>query len=608
MKKYVSCNQRLFLAFLIISNPLFACVDLIQEGFLAGTLVQTAHGCKAIEDVCLHDCISADVHNSITAEQLVTSVSKHQIASYMKITIDNEVICAALDQKFYMPQRDAWVPARDIQQGDIFCAASRIAYTVHSVETIHQATDAYALTVVDHTYYVGTHGIRVHNMDVVATPLILGHFILSNPVVAVVQAVATAAVGAIAHQSAQQAVHHLYPAVVSGGTVRDLAIKQDRQLYIALKNEMLAAKKELSNIKRGLHNVAALYMYDPLYCTRKFLYDVPVAKDAPAAIMPSLTAELQMTDAQLADLAQCRDFELQQLEKQIVDLHISLMFHVDTLIDARDAAFQEWQDIVTRHQPLVEKWNADLDAISLQFALDMYEQFDLKELESIQHLTNTIKELKVALEFYKQSKNASLLHRTTDMVAVIAAQEQKNAFIVAELKAGASVNKRNIESAESVLSRHGANIASVRDTILARGKKAREVQRTQQIKQAELKRSAIKPPMEPQKDNDKDKAKHPYGLYAGAAYHNKHSAKYGKSPAPKNGQKALDNSVPCPKNSNNPTASTRRIGISDGEIVVLRQTSPGVYHGHVSRWGELRDFMQTALKNAGLVNNNGKII
>ena len=59
--------------------------------------------------------------------------------------------------------------------------------------------------------------------------------------------------------------------------------------------------------------------------------------------------------------------------------------------------------------------------------------------------------------------------------------------------------------------------------------------------------------------------------------------------------------------------TNRRIGISEGEFVVLDQTSggafpSGVFHGHVRSWGELTSRMQAVLRKAGLVTKGGKII
>jgi hypothetical protein len=105
--------------------------------------------------------------------------------------------------------------------------------------------------------------------------------------------------------------------------------------------------------------------------------------------------------------------------------------------------------------------------------------------------------------------------------------------------------------------------------------------------------------------NNKDKRRN--GIYKGVGYHgSKHNGR--KSAAPKDGQKALDNSVEVNK------ISGSRVGISEDEIVILNRTSPGEYHGHVRTWQELeaegpasQEIRNTLQKN-GLVKSNGKII
>ena len=58
----------------------------------------------------------------------------------------------------------------------------------------------------------------------------------------------------------------------------------------------------------------------------------------------------------------------------------------------------------------------------------------------------------------------------------------------------------------------------------------------------------------------------------------------------------------CPKNT------SRRVGVSNGQIIVFDETSPGVYHGHVRSWQELTQPMKNALIENGLVNRHGKIL
>jgi len=73
---------------------------------------------------------------------------------------------------------------------------------------------------------------------------------------------------------------------------------------------------------------------------------------------------------------------------------------------------------------------------------------------------------------------------------------------------------------------------------------------------------------------------------------------------PKDGQAALDRSVQV-----KPT-SPRRVGVdpANGEIVVLDQTSPGTFHGHVRSWDQLTDAQRNALVKNKLTDKRGNII
>ena len=95
----------------------------------------------------------------------------------------------------------------------------------------------------------------------------------------------------------------------------------------------------------------------------------------------------------------------------------------------------------------------------------------------------------------------------------------------------------------------------------------------------------------------------PNGKFENSSKHGK--SKKGKiSAAPKDGQTALDNSTQVKD------TSPRRVGVdaANDEIVVLDETSKGVFHGHVRAWDELTSQMQNALKDAGLTSPNGAII
>lgn len=586
------------ITFLIFCNPLLACVGALQEGFLAGTLVKTVDGYKAIEHIRPSDFICADKITSVSVEQLVTCASKKVIAEYIKIVVGNDVIYAALDQKFYLPQQDAWVAARNIQSGDMFLTALNTQCSVSEVAKMYGSVDAYALTVPDHTYYVGQTGIRVHNMDVVVTPIVIGKFVLFDPAMILI----SAAVAATTSFLSDGLIGSKGSGVVQEAADNSaaVAIAQDRQSYEQAKNNLLKVRSELLKIKSGIEKAALLYRNDPLTLTHALLYKMPAIKDVPAAIQPSLAVEQRMNETQLAVLKQARDVELQLLEHQIRDVQISLIFHLNELIDARDVAYQEWADTCDDYSCAVDKWNANTQNLSSSFVIGAYEGVYLKQEELIQNLNAAITELEIAIEFYKNVKNAMLLHESSNIVGIITEQIVINADIKRDVAEWANINVQNLKNTEAVLASYNINVAHVRSKASGKIKSAQKAQRAQQIAQAEQRRSSIQPPKEPEKENDKEK--HPHGKYENASYHHKNSAKSGKSPAPKDGQKALDNSVRIKD------TSPHRVGISEGEFVVLDQTSKGVYHGHVRAWRALTDDMRKKLVQYGMATLQGKII
>jgi len=103
------------------------------------------------------------------------------------------------------------------------------------------------------------------------------------------------------------------------------------------------------------------------------------------------------------------------------------------------------------------------------------------------------------------------------------------------------------------------------------------------------------------------------GIYNDADYHGKNHTKHlggskHKSHRPQDGQFALDNSIEIVEGN-----TSRRVGIDiNGDFVVLDETSPGVYHGHVRTWSQvdpnfqpLTEPMKKSLEKAGYVRRIG---
>jgi hypothetical protein len=114
-------------------------------------------------------------------------------------------------------------------------------------------------------------------------------------------------------------------------------------------------------------------------------------------------------------------------------------------------------------------------------------------------------------------------------------------------------------------------------------------------------------PKDPKKPNknerdDEFKQRHPHGRYEDASYHRAQQSGR-KSPRSLDGQKALDNSFLI-EDSNG-----ARVGVSHRQIVILKRTSPGIYHGYVVQWNDTS--AASAIKvliKEGIINRRGKFL
>lgn len=118
--------------------------------------------------------------------------------------------------------------------------------------------------------------------------------------------------------------------------------------------------------------------------------------------------------------------------------------------------------------------------------------------------------------------------------------------------------------------------------------------------------NVIIPPVFSKKDKQVS-ANHagPNGTYQDAPYHGKYGNDI-KGPAPKNGQKALDNS--CGYKIKGNTNYERRLAAVDGEYVVLDETGRKEFHGHTRPWDEMDRKMQEKLIEEKIVSRKGRIL
>lgn len=152
----------------IFLSFLFACPfngQLFAEGFLHGTHIKTPTGYVPIEQLKKHDLVICCDDGWSFAERPVIAASKKQVVRYIKIIIDDEVICAAADQKFYAPLQKKWVEAQSIVPGDILLSKCAHLVKVDEVIRVDKKEHFYTIAVSDyHNFCVSPLDIHVHNL------------------------------------------------------------------------------------------------------------------------------------------------------------------------------------------------------------------------------------------------------------------------------------------------------------------------------------------------------------------------------------------------------------------------------------------------------------
>lgn len=140
-----------------------------QEGwcFVAGTLIKTKEGNKAIEEIEVGDLVYA--RNTETGEEGYKEVVRlfpNSTEELVHVAIGDTVIDTTPAHRFWVEGKD-FLPARDLQVGDRVLTASGELKEITSIEreSLEEPVPVYNFEVKDwHTHYVSGEEILVHNV------------------------------------------------------------------------------------------------------------------------------------------------------------------------------------------------------------------------------------------------------------------------------------------------------------------------------------------------------------------------------------------------------------------------------------------------------------
>ncbi len=135
--------------------------------FVAGTLVHTRDGLKAIEEIKVGDVVTS--WNEVTKEvsyKPVTELFAHDVELIFDVEIDNkEKLQTTWNHPFWVVEKQTWVEVKDLEVGDTVLLNGGNVTNITNITSYNVLpTPVYNFEVADnHTYFVGKNGVLVHN-------------------------------------------------------------------------------------------------------------------------------------------------------------------------------------------------------------------------------------------------------------------------------------------------------------------------------------------------------------------------------------------------------------------------------------------------------------
>lgn len=368
-----------------------------DEGFSAGTEVKTSQGYMPIEEIQKHDTIIGYTPQGDLEEKAVIQVFPRLLSSHVKISTDAETILTGSQQKFYCPAENRWIEAKDIIANQVVRKKLAEYIVVSQVETCNQPATMYTLTVQGHTFYVTHDDICVHNSDTMCgyaqIALQLGFLVCKHPVLELIGQRLNLARGCTV-------MHSILNARIQkerASTIVQINQSQEKIAYEKLRQELEFIKREFQYVVDGLKNLRKLqgtdFTYDFLHAFTNHNSAIPLGTI-------SDEEEASYNDQQRINLSNVRALELHRLEREIVDLQITLAFHFYTLIDNRNKALAATKVAFEESCNLAKLWKGNYHSMPIEIAMSHYYKENFVQ-DFLQDLVGKNRELALAIEYYK---------------------------------------------------------------------------------------------------------------------------------------------------------------------------------------------------------------
>lgn len=327
-------------------------------------------------------------------------------------------------------------------------------------------------------------------------PIVLEYITVVNPIVATVgAAVALTVVGQQAYQAyvKQQTLNSDIP---------DNILLAERNYFELRKFNLENIKSELTAMKSGLMNLGlgGTSFTNTLLqqCTQRSLFNI---------FTVSASQELLLSEFEMHELRKQREFELAELEQEIIELQLFLALHVNELIVQVEAAQHEHEKTSDQIAQAIDSWNAlsDSRALTKAKALEGYES-DYLEKYLIEKFEDRVVELKRVVEYYSVcavsfclKKSTNIIEKLHDLKQLIKDQEKYIGEHQQRIKQNISISRQACAS-------HGVHLDAISKKVKAFYEQKKKEVVEQALKDAEIKKQKLNSSGDgPQKDDEQDK-------------------------------------------------------------------------------------------------------
>lgn len=307
-----------------------------NEGFWLDTLIHCTFGLHPIQTCTASDTVIGRNHDN----KNILASTKLFVDRYVRLTFSDGFVHVGCEQLLRI-DRDTWVCAQDLHEGDALLDTAGSHHLVRSVEIIHEDAVLYALSVQDYILAIEPYGLLVHNMAVTlgVSTLSLGAISITNPItIAIGATVALSIVASRAWQAWQN------QSALSTTTLPDDVALTERSYYESRKKELDLLIDELTRIKKTIETIKLL-CNTASFTYQFFKQTSPPSKSTKPHPWLTITRdkELKLSETQQQELRALRQQDLLMHEQKIIELHTMLAMHSNALIEHVGANCAEYQ-------------------------------------------------------------------------------------------------------------------------------------------------------------------------------------------------------------------------------------------------------------------------